>query len=127
MSGSWKNRSEGLSLAQLLRRTEVQWEELAGRLPELSDVAAEVAQQVTYDAKYEGYLARQQIDISASSGWPPARFPRRSILPRFRIFGPKHGEIRRVRPVDLAQAGRISGITPADLAVLTVHLEGGGR
>ena len=36
-------------------------------------------------------------------------------------------KFERVRPIDLAQAGRISGITPADLAVLMVHLEGGGR
>ena len=73
------NRSEGLSLAQLLRRTEIQWADLAARLPELADVSPEVAQQVTYDAKYEGYLARQQVDIqaAAAAGGPEdPRYPR---------------------------------------------------
>ncbi len=117
-------RTDGLSLAQLLRRTEVQWEELTARLPELASVSADAAQQVTYDAKYEGYLARQQIDIQrqqrlAAQDTPFVGFCQRASSPRR-----AREKFDRVRPVDLAQAGRISGITPADLAVLMVHLEG---
>ena len=52
-----------MSLAQMLRRTEIRWSDLVARLPELGDVSSEVAQQVTYDAKYEGYLARQEVEI----------------------------------------------------------------
>ncbi len=70
------NRSEGLSLAQLLRRTEVQWADLAARLPELADVSPEIAQQVTYDAKYEGYLARQQVDIQRQQRLAARKIPR---------------------------------------------------
>jgi tRNA uridine 5-carboxymethylaminomethyl modification enzyme len=120
------NRADGLSLAQLLRRTEIQWDDLIARLPELGGISAEVAQQVTYDAKYEGYLARQQIDIDRQQ-----RLAARKIPPALDFATVLHlraearEKFERVRPVDLAQAGRISGITPADLAVLTVHLESG--
>ena len=83
------HRSEGLSLAQLLRRTEIQWADLAARLPELADVSPEVAQQVTCDAKYEGYLARQQVDIQRQQRLAARKIPGPSILPGFCIFVPK--------------------------------------
>ena len=122
------NRSEGLSLAQLLRRTEIQWADLAARLPELADVSPEVAQQVTYDAKYEGYLARQQVDIQRQQRLAARKIPDTLDFARvLHLRAEAREKFERVRPVDLAQAGRISGITPADLAVLMVHLEGGGR
>jgi tRNA uridine 5-carboxymethylaminomethyl modification enzyme len=121
-------RSEGLSLAQMLRRTEVAWEEVVGRLPGLAEVAPEVARQVTYDAKYAGYVARQQVGIQRQQ-----RLAARRIPADFDFQAVEHlrAEARekfsRIRPADLAQAGRISGITPADLAVLMVRLEGGRR
>ncbi|MEI8371262.1 MAG: tRNA uridine-5-carboxymethylaminomethyl(34) synthesis enzyme MnmG [Planctomycetota bacterium] len=122
------NRSEGLSLAQLLRRTETQWADLAARLPELADVSQEVAQQVTYDAKYEGYLARQQVDIQRQQRLAARKIPETLDFARIlHLRAEARENFERVRPVNLAQAGRISGITPADLAVLMVYLEGGGR
>ena len=121
-----ENRAEGLSLAQLLRRTEIQWEDLVARLPELAGVAPEVAQQVTYDAKYEGYLARQQVDIDRQQRLAARKIPNSLDFTKVHHLRAEAREkFERVRPVDLAQAGRISGITPADLAVLTVHLESG--
>jgi tRNA uridine 5-carboxymethylaminomethyl modification enzyme len=122
------NRSEGLSLAQLLRRTEVQWADLSARLPELASVSPQVTQQVTYDAKYEGYLARQQVDIQRQLRLAARKIPDALDFTRvLHLRAEAREKFEQVRPVDLAQAGRISGITPADLAVLMVHLEGGGR
>jgi tRNA uridine 5-carboxymethylaminomethyl modification enzyme len=122
------NRSEGLSLAQWLRRTESQWADIAERLPELAHVSPDVAQQVSYDAKYEGYLARQQVDIERQLRLATRKIPNSLDFTRvLHLRAEAREKFERVRPVDLAQAGRISGITPADLAVLMVHLEGGGR
>ncbi len=121
-------RSEGQSLAQLLLRTEIGWEQLCERLPELTTVSAEVARQLTYDAKYAGYLARQDLDLSRQQ-----KLAKKCIPPNFDFTGVKQlrAEARekfaRIQPADLAQAGRISGITPADLAVLLVSLQGGGH
>ena len=123
-----ENRADGTSLGQRLRRTEVQWEELVARLPELAAVAAEVVQQVVYDAKYEGYLARQQIDIDRQQRLAARKIPVSLDFSKvLHLRAEAREKFQRVRPVDLAQAGRISGITPADLAVLMVYLEGGGK
>ena len=122
------NRAEGLSLAQWLRRTEIQWQDLVARMPELGGVAAEVTQQVSCDAKYEGYLARQQVDIDRQQRLAARKIPHSLDFARIlHLRAEAREKFERIRPVDLAQAGRISGITPADLAVLMVYLEGGGR
>jgi tRNA uridine 5-carboxymethylaminomethyl modification enzyme len=122
------HRSEGLSLAQWLRRPEVGWGDLVIRLPELAEVSPETALQLAHDAKYEGYLARQQIDIQRQQRLAERKIPDTLDFARvLHLRAEAREKFERVRPVDLAQAGRISGITPADLAVLMVHLEGGGR
>jgi tRNA uridine 5-carboxymethylaminomethyl modification enzyme len=119
------NRRGQVTLAKLLRRPEVTWTELAEGLPELGAVSREVARQVTYDAKYSGYIARQEIDVQRQE-----RLAARRIPGDFDFQSVSHlraearEKLSRIRPADLAQAGRISGITPADLAVLIIHLEG---
>jgi tRNA uridine 5-carboxymethylaminomethyl modification enzyme len=119
------SRRGQLTLAKLLRRPEVGWAELVGWLPQLGAVSGEVARQVTWDAKYSGYIARQQIDIQRQK-----RLAARRIPGGFDFQSVSHlraearEKLSRIRPADLAQAGRISGITPADLAVLMIHLEG---
>jgi len=119
------NRRGQVTLARLLRRPEVGWAELVEWLPELGCVSREVARQVTHDAKYRGYIARQQIDIERQERLAARRIPGDFD---FQSVGHLRAEAReklsRIRPADLAQAGRISGITPADLAVLMIHLEG---
>jgi len=111
------------TLAKLLCRPETTWADVVARLPELATVSQEVADQVTWDAKYAGYVARQGVEIERQR-----RLASRRIPPDFDFHRVDHlrvearEKLSRVRPLDLAQAGRISGITPADLAVLLVHL-----
>ena len=94
------------------------------RLPELAAAPAEVAAQVTYDAKYAGYIARQQIEIARQERLAARRIPaafdyQRGAPP----CGPRRGRSwTGCGPADLAQAARISGITPADLTVLMIYL-----
>jgi len=116
-----------VTLAKMLRRPEVGWDDVLAHLPQLGQVPAEVAAQVTYDAKYAGYIARQQIDIERQNRLAARRIP---VDFDFHCVTHLRAEARekfsQIRPDDLAQAGRISGITPADLAVLMVHLQGNG-
>ena len=89
---------------------------MVARLPELAAVSREVAVQVTYDAKYAGYVARQQIDIARQQRLAARRIPADfdyQTVPHLRAEARE--KLARVRPADLAQAARISGITPADL------------
>ncbi len=117
-----------VTLAKMLRRPEVSWQQVADRLPELAGACPEVAQQATCDAKYAGYIARQEIDIARQRRLAarrlPAEFDFRAVE---HLREEAREQLGRVRPADLAQAGRISGITPADLNVLMVYLEGRRR
>jgi len=119
-------RSGGLSLAQLVRQTETTWQHLTALLPELAGVRPDVVEQILYDAKYAGYLGREDARIAVQERLAGRRIPEGFD---FSLVGHLRAEAReklaRIRPVDLAQAGRISGITPADVAVLLVHLERG--
>jgi tRNA uridine 5-carboxymethylaminomethyl modification enzyme len=119
------NRRDQVTLAGLLRRPEVGWEDLVAWLPELAAVSREVARQVTNDSKYRGYIARQQIDIERQKRLAARRIPGNFDFQSVRHLRAEAREkLSRIRPADLGQAGRISGITPADLAVLMIHLEG---
>lgn len=111
------------TLGKLLCRPETTWKDLVARLPELAGVSREVADQVTWDAKYSGYVARQEVEIQRQRRLAARRIPADFDFSRVDHLRVEAREkFARVRPLDLAQAGRISGITPADLAVLLVHL-----
>jgi tRNA uridine 5-carboxymethylaminomethyl modification enzyme len=115
--------ADGVTLAKLLRRSEIEWEQVVERLPELAAVGLEVARQVTYDIKYAGYIERQQTEVARQQRMAdktiPASFDYATIGP-LRIEAKE--KLSRIRPLTFAQAGRISGITPADLALVMVHL-----
>ena len=64
-----------VSLAKMLCRPEVTWEDVVARLPELAAASTEAAMQATYDAKYAGYVARQQIDIARQQRLASRRIP----------------------------------------------------
>ena len=118
---------EQATLAKWLRRPEVAWEDVVARLPELAATGRDVAMQITYDAKYAGYIARQQVDIARQQRLAARRIPAGldyQWVPHLRAEAKE--KLARVSPGDLAQAARISGITPADLTVLLIHLEGRG-
>ena len=118
-------RGGDVPLSRLARWPEATWEDLAARLPELRDVPREIAQQVMHDAKYAGYLAREDADIARQRRLAERRIPEDlefSSLEHLRIEARE--KLSRIRPLNLAQAARISGITPADLAVLMVYLDG---
>jgi tRNA uridine 5-carboxymethylaminomethyl modification enzyme len=118
-------RSGQDTLAKLLRRPDSEWGDLVERLPELRGVSAEVAQQVTIDLKYSGYITRQQQEVQRHRRLGgrriPAGFDYASVTHLRREAREK---LSRIRPHTIGQAGRISGITPADVALVVIHLEG---
>jgi tRNA uridine 5-carboxymethylaminomethyl modification enzyme len=107
-----------------LRRPEVTWAEMARENPALQIVAPEIGTQVEYDVKYSGYVSRQQLQVDRQHRMAGKRIPEsfdydRIISLRFEA----KQKFTRIRPVSLDQAGRISGITPADIALVLAHLE----
>ncbi|MBU4273797.1 MAG: tRNA uridine-5-carboxymethylaminomethyl(34) synthesis enzyme MnmG [Planctomycetes bacterium] len=118
-------RFESVSAIKMLRRPEVTWTDLVSHLPQLESVSSAAADQVAYDAKYSGYIARQQVDIARRQRLAARRIPADidyESVPHLRAEARE--KLARVSPVDLGQAARVSGITPADLTVLMIHLEG---
>jgi tRNA uridine 5-carboxymethylaminomethyl modification enzyme len=109
----------------LLRRPELDYAKLAtldgfGPAVERTDVA----QQVEVQAKYAGYLDRQQVEIERQrqhEGTPiPADFDYASVRG---LSAEVSAKLKRVRPATLGQARRISGVTPAAISLLLVHLK----
>jgi len=112
------------SLAKLLRRPETQWLDITQHRPDLASLDQEVIDQIIYDVKYAGYLERQLTTIQRQK-----RLARKRIPDSFDYDNIQHlrseakEKFNRIRPTNLDQAGRISGITPADISVLLIHLE----
>ena len=121
------NREGQHTLHDLLKRTENDWSHVASHLPELDSVSEEVRLQVVYDVKYSGYVARQQATVEKHK-----RLATKKIPDHFDYEGLNHlrkeakEKLTRFRPTSLDQAQRISGITPADIALVMLHLEGKG-
>jgi tRNA uridine 5-carboxymethylaminomethyl modification enzyme len=120
-------RREGITLAQWLRRPETEWSDIVGWLPELASTSSGAASQVTCDLKYAGYVARQEADVERQRRLAAKRIPASFDYGRLvHLRAEAREKLGRIRPVDLAQASRVSGITPSDIALLMVHLEGKG-
>jgi tRNA uridine 5-carboxymethylaminomethyl modification enzyme len=112
----------------LLRRPEVDWEEMCLHVDGLAEIDPSAAEQCLYDIKYEGYISRQKLEVERQQRLAHKRIPRSFD---YRDIGPLRGEAReklsKVRPLNLDQARRISGITPADIALVLAHLESSTR
>jgi tRNA uridine 5-carboxymethylaminomethyl modification enzyme len=96
---------------------------MVGIEPRLAEIDREAALQVVYDIKYAGYVDRQQGEIDrhkrlADKSIPP-HFDYTSIVP---LRTEAKQKLTKIRPLTLDQAQRISGITPADIALVLAHL-----
>jgi tRNA uridine 5-carboxymethylaminomethyl modification enzyme len=107
-----------------LRRPEVTWETMCGIVPELAAVGPQAAQQVVYDVKYEGYVTRQRDEVARQQRMLKKKIPSSFDYATITAMRSEAREkLSEIRPVTLDQAQRISGITPADIALLLAVLE----
>jgi len=117
-----------VSLEQLLKRPEISWKDIVERAPQLFTISREAAVQVEYDVKYAGYVSRQEQQVDRQKRLSEKKIPQHFDYALVRHLRTEAREkLLRIRPITLAQAGRISGITPADLALVLTYLEGGTR
>ena len=123
-----ETRRDGIPLEQWLRRPEVEWAEVTAHQPELASISRESAAQIACDLKYAGYVNRQEQQVARQKRLADKRIPESFDFAAIHHLRTEAREkLSRVRPVTLAQAGRISGITPADMALVLAHLEGGPK
>ena len=108
-----------------LKRNEVTWESLLEMFPEsLAAFPTEIGLQVEYDTKYAGYVARQHVQVERQMKMMdkkiPLDFDYTTIIS---LRNEAKQKFSRIRPLNLDQASRISGITPADISLLLAYLE----
>ena len=119
-----KPLSREYSLAELLKRPELEYTDLQGIAPSDKPITEAVAGQVTIQLKYSGYIDRQQQDIDRLQRHEAMAIP--DDIDFDQVEGLSN-EIRQKlgesRPTNLARAGRIPGVTPAALSLLLVHLK----
>ena len=116
--------NNGTSLSELMKRPELDYEKLAEIDSERPELPADIVEQVCIQIKYEGYITKQEKQIENFK-----RLENKKLSPNFdysTIKGLRKEAIQKlnkIKPASIGQAGRISGVSPADIAVLLVALK----
>jgi tRNA uridine 5-carboxymethylaminomethyl modification enzyme len=115
---------EPLSLAQLLKRPEVQYKDIEDIVCAEEKLSPEVKEQVEIEIKYEGYIKRQIAHVQEIKRMEEWLIPQ--DIDYYSLTGlsfETKEKLSKIRPVSLGQASRISGVRMGDISVLMVHLE----
>lgn len=114
----------GVRLAELLRRTELKYEDLREIDEQREELPKDVAEEVEIEVKYKGYIKLQQQQVE--------KFKKleRKLLPQDIDYAEIKGlrlearqKLNKIKPNSVGQASRISGVSPADISVLLIYLE----
>ena len=114
----------GTSLAELIRRPELNYEVLAPIDEERPELPDEVAEQVNINIKYDGYIKRQIKQVENFKKLEVKKIPENfdyDDVNSLRIEARQ--KLKQYQPVNIGQASRISGVSPADISVLLVYME----
>ncbi len=116
--------SQRMALADLMKRPDMDYAKARALSPPGYYLPADVMEQVEIQCKYEGYIGRQQGQVQAAARREETLIPSGFQFGTLRALSNEgRDNLARVQPVSLGQAARIPGVTPADIAVLSVHLE----
>lgn len=113
----------GIRITDLIRRPELSYKSLAHFDRERPELPFEVCEQVEISLKYEGYIKRQLAHVEAFKKLESKRIP--PDLDYASLHGLRleaRQKLAQVRPQNLGQAGRVSGVNPADITALMIHL-----
>lgn len=114
----------GARLADLLRRPGIGYEDLAPFDPQRPDLSREIREQVEISLKYEGYIRRQNRQVEEMRRLEKRPLPQ--DLDYSTILGLRleaRQKLNQIKPLNLGQAGRVSGVSPADVSALMIWLE----
>lgn len=111
------------TLAELIRRPELDYDKLKSIDPEREALSEDVIEQININIKYEGYIVRQLRQVEQHKKMENKKIPEAldyNAISGLRIEAKQ--KLIRFRPLSIGQASRISGVTPADISVLMVYL-----
>ena len=115
--------STGCKMSDLIRRPQLNYNDLAQFDPERPELPWEVSEQVELQIKYEGYIEKQLIQIEQMRKMESKKLP--ADLDYSQIYGLRleaTEKLNKIKPLSLGQASRISGVSPADISMLAVWL-----
>ncbi|MPM35690.1 tRNA uridine 5-carboxymethylaminomethyl modification enzyme MnmG [bioreactor metagenome] len=113
-----------IRMAELLRRPKVTYDALAPFDPSRLKLSRDIAEEAEIQIKYEGYIEKQQQELERAAKLENMRLPDGldfAAMEGLRLEARQ--KLARIKPATVGQAGRISGVSPADIAVLLVYLE----
>lgn len=113
-----------ISLGDLINRPELSYDIIAPLDPERPELPFDVREQVEIELKYEGYIERQNRQIEVFRKTESRKIPEDfnyDEVPSLRIEARQ--KLKMIRPENIGQAGRISGVSPADVSVLLIYME----
>lgn len=113
----------GIRAEELIRRPELGYADL-GRFAQMPMLASDIAEQVEIRIKYDGYIKRQNAQVEQFKKLESKKLP--PEIDYMSIQGLRleaRQKLAQIRPVSVGQASRISGVSPADIAVLLIYLE----
>ena len=113
-----------LTIKELIRRNNITAQKVAEKFGVFADIPKQVVEYINTEIKYEGYLVRQKRVIEQARKNEEIMLPQNfdySSLKGLRIEAVQ--KLNKHQPINLGQASRISGVSPADIAVLTVYIK----
>jgi len=116
--------STGFSLAELIRRPQISYEDMAAFDPERPELERSIIAQVEISLKYEGYIKRQLKQVEEFARLEDKPLPREldySSITGLRLEARE--KLQKIKPASFGQASRISGVSPADISVLMIYME----
>lgn len=113
----------GVTLADLIRRPELDYEKVAELDPEYKDLPEDIAEQININIKYEGYIERQEKQVENFRRIEGRKLSADICYKDIKGLRLEAGQkLDKFKPMSVGQASRISGVTPADIAVLLIYL-----
>jgi tRNA uridine 5-carboxymethylaminomethyl modification enzyme len=120
--------NSAVELAQLIKRPELGYREISLIAPPPEPVPPEVAEQVEIQLKYEGYIRKSLQQVEKMKRMENKKIPSWVDYDKIQgISSESREKLKKVRPLSLGQASRISGVNPADISILMVYIEQGGK
>ena len=114
----------GVKLIELLKRSELSYKQLEELDPNRPQLTRQEAQQVEIQVKYEGYIKLQLVQVEKFKKLETKMLPEDMDYKNLKGISLEASQkLDKFRPVSIGQASRISGVSPADIAVLLIHLE----
>lgn len=112
-----------MSVIELVKRPEVDLDLLKKVYPKVNDYSEEVIEEVLIEAKYEGYIAKAYKDALKLVKLESKQIPSDIDYSKIKNLASEgRQKLEKVRPITIAQASRISGVNPSDIAILAVYL-----